>query len=111
MTTNFEEFNVEEFKNSLIAKAIEDPTYKQRLLSDAKAVVEEELGTSLPGNLTIQAVQQSPKKLYLLLPIEIDDEVRDGVLSDEELEAVAGGYTKKILKGIGNATINATKIF
>ncbi|ODH02061.1 hypothetical protein A4S05_02655 [Nostoc sp. KVJ20] len=109
MTANSEEFNVEEFKNSLISKAIEDPTYKERLLSDTKAVVEEELGTNLPEDLTIQAVQQSQKRLYLLLPVKIDDEVHDEILSDEELDAVAGGYTKKIWKGIGQATVRISK--
>ncbi|MCF4965709.1 NHLP leader peptide family RiPP precursor [Nostoc sp. CMAA1605] len=92
MNTNHQEFDIEEFKNKLITKAMEDSEYKQRLLTNAKAVVEEELGTSLPSDLSIQAVQQTPKQLYLLLPPEIDE-----TISDEELEAVAGGGYSKAL--------------
>ncbi|MHC5828431.1 MAG: NHLP leader peptide family RiPP precursor, partial [Nostoc sp.] len=62
-----------------------------RLLSNAKAVFEEELGQKLPSDLEVQALQQSMKKLYLLLPIELDELARSQVLSEEELEAVAGG--------------------
>ncbi|MCF4965707.1 NHLP leader peptide family RiPP precursor [Nostoc sp. CMAA1605] len=99
MNTNHQEFDIEEFKNKLIAKAMEDSVYKQRLLTNAKAVVEEELGTSLPSDLNIQVVQQSPKQLYLLLPPEEDEE-----LSEQELEAVAGGgYIKFVKKTIKKA--------
>ncbi|MBD2299664.1 NHLP leader peptide family natural product precursor [Nostoc sp. FACHB-87] len=100
MSSNHQEFDVEEFKNSLIAKAIEDPAYKERLLSDAKAVVEKELGTNLPSGVTIEVVQQSSNQLYLLLPPEIDENI-----SDEELEAVTGGggyikFVKKTVKKV-----------
>jgi len=91
MTNNSEALNPQQFQDRVIAKAMEDPAYKQRLLSNPKAVLEEELGEKLPADLTVQVLQQSPKQLYLLLPIDIDELVRDGVISESELEAVAGG--------------------
>ncbi|MBD2387096.1 NHLP leader peptide family RiPP precursor [Cylindrospermum sp. FACHB-282] len=91
MTTNSEELTPQTLEERIIAKAIEDPAYKQRLLSDAKAVLQEELDASLPDDLTVQVLQQSPKHLYLLLPIDIDKLVRNGSLSEAELDAVAGG--------------------
>ncbi|KYC43073.1 hypothetical protein WA1_13305 [Scytonema hofmannii PCC 7110] len=91
MTTNSEALNPQDLQERIIAKAIEDPAYKQRLLSNPKALLSEELGAELPEDLTVQVLQQSPKHLYLLLPIDIDELIRDGVLSESELEAVAGG--------------------
>ncbi|MEH1875141.1 NHLP leader peptide family RiPP precursor [Nostoc sp.] len=93
MTTNSQSFNPEDLKKRIIDKAQADPSYKQRLLSNAKAVFEEELGQKLPADLEIQALQQSMKKIYLLLPIELDELVRSQVLSEEQLEAIAGGGT------------------
>ncbi|MCF4965708.1 NHLP leader peptide family RiPP precursor [Nostoc sp. CMAA1605] len=92
MSTNSEALNPQQIQERVIAKAMEDSIYKQRLLNDPKAVLEEELGEKLPADLTIQVLQQSPKNLYLLLPIDIDELVRDGMLSESELEAVAGGF-------------------
>ncbi|MEH1875143.1 NHLP leader peptide family RiPP precursor [Nostoc sp.] len=91
MTTNSQSFNPEELKKQIIDKAQADATYKQRLLSNAKAVFEEKIGEKLAADLEIQALQQSMKKIYLLLPIELDELVRSQVLSEEQLEAVAGG--------------------
>ncbi|KYC43075.1 hypothetical protein WA1_13315 [Scytonema hofmannii PCC 7110] len=108
MTTNFEEFNSQTLEERIIVKAIEDPNYKQRLLSDAKAVVEEELGDKLGEDVTIQVLQQSAKHLYLLLPVDIDDMIREGLITQEELEAVAGGSARliKVTKALHNS-VNA----
>lgn len=104
MTTNFEDL-----QEQIISKAIEDPAYKQRLLNDGKAVLEEELGAELPADMSVQVLQQSPKELYLLLPIDIDELVRDGIVSESELEAVAGGSIfSLIVKSVAQATIFAS---
>ncbi|ODH02065.1 hypothetical protein A4S05_02675 [Nostoc sp. KVJ20] len=91
MTQNSEGITPITLEERIIAKAMEDPAYKQRLLNDAKAVVEEELGEKLDEDITIQVLQQNAKHLYLVLPLNIDDLIHDGMISQEELEAVAGG--------------------
>ena len=98
MTTNSQSFNPEELKKRIIDKAQADANYKQRLLSNAKAVFEEEIGEKLPADLEIQALQQSMKKIYLVLPLELDELVRSQLLSEEQLEAVAGGGITSLLK-------------
>ncbi len=91
MTTSSQAFKPQEFEKRIIDKAQADATYKQRLLSTPKAVFEEELGQKLPADLEVETLQQSKKKLYLLLPAQLDEVARSQVLSEEELEAVAGG--------------------
>lgn len=91
MTINSEGFNTETLEDRMIAKAIENAAYKQRLLSNAKEVLEEELDAELPEDLSVEVLQQTPKQLYLVLPIDIDELLRDGILSHEELETIAGG--------------------
>ncbi|MBD2299667.1 NHLP leader peptide family natural product precursor [Nostoc sp. FACHB-87] len=98
MTINSEEFTPSTLEERIIAKAIEDPAYKQRLLNDAKAVVEEELGEKLSDDVTIQVLQQSANHLYLVLPTDLDQLVREGIITQEELEAVAGGLRIRITK-------------
>jgi hypothetical protein len=102
MSTSSEALNPQQIQERIIAKAIEDSTYKQRLLNDPKAVLEEELGEKLPADLKIQVLQQSPKNLYLLLPIDIDELVRDGMLSESELESVAGGWVFTVAVGVAS---------
>ena len=109
MTTNSQSFNPQEIEKRIIDKAQADATYRQRLLSNAKAVFEEELGQKLPGDLEIHALQQSMKKLYLLLPVQLDELARTQNLSEQQLEAVAGGgalsYAAAALSGYLTASI------
>lgn len=111
MTTNSQSSSPEELKNRIITKAQADATYKQRLLSNAKAVFEEEIGEKLPADLEIQVLQQSMKKIYLMLPVELDELVRSQILSEEQLEAVAGGGLGTLLadsafqKGVAGGAI------
>jgi hypothetical protein len=78
----------------IIAKAWQDAAFRARLLADPKAVYGEELakiqpGATLPATLSIQVVEETPTTLYLVLPI--DPDAAEGVLTEEELEAIAGG--------------------
>jgi hypothetical protein len=52
----------------LIERSLENETFRQRLLEDPKAVVEEELGTRLPESVQVRAVEESAQTIYLVLP-------------------------------------------
>lgn len=72
----------------IIAKALKDSAFKQELLSNPKAAIEREVGQTLPPNIEIQVVEETPTKLYLVLP-STSSVPRE--LSDQQLESVAGG--------------------
>jgi hypothetical protein len=54
--------------------------------------VEEELGTRLPEEVRVVAVEESADTIYLVLPFASTDAQEVGELSDQDLEAVAGGW-------------------
>ena len=79
----------QEIEAHIIAKAWKDEAYKQELLNNSKAVIEQEFGLELADDINVQVVEENASSLYLVLPMQPDlstDEV-----SEEELEAVAGG--------------------
>ena len=80
-----------EFEQKLIQRAWEDENFKQELLSNPKAVFAKESGEKLPSDLEIEAIQETPNKVYLVLPNNPDSTATEGELSEEALEAVAGG--------------------
>lgn len=78
-----------DFEMKLIAKACTDEAFRQQLLSNPKAVVEQEFGEALPEGINVEIIQEPANTLYIVLPAmpESNDE-----LNDEDLEAVAGGF-------------------
>ena len=72
----------------IIAKALKDAAFKQELLSNPKAAIEREVGQTLPPNIEIQVVEETPTTLYLVLP---STSTVPRELSDQQLESVAGG--------------------
>jgi len=80
----------EDLQARLIARAWEDDEFKQALLDDPKSAIADELGVELPGDLEIQVVEENPNMICLVLPVR-PETARDPELSEEELEAVAGG--------------------
>jgi hypothetical protein len=76
----------------VINKAMKDEAFKQELSRNPKGVIAKELNVELPAELEIEVVQQTPQKLYLVLPLDVklQEEVGEE-LSEEQLEAVAGG--------------------
>jgi hypothetical protein len=76
----------------LVQRSLEDDAFRQRLLEDPKAAVEQELGTRLPEDVRVVAVEETADPIYLVLPFRSTEGQEAGELADRELEAVAGGW-------------------
>jgi hypothetical protein len=63
-------------------------------IEDPKGAVEEELGTRLPEDVRVVAVEESADTIYLVLPGTPMAGREGGELSDRELESVAGGWDR-----------------
>jgi len=73
----------------VVARAWSDDAYKQRLLSDPKAVLTE-AGMSVPTNLQVEVHEATPTHLHLVLPTSPQGRGSDQ-LSEEDLDQVSGG--------------------
>lgn len=94
----------QEMRRRLIERSTQDEGLRQRLLEDPKGTVEQELGASLPEEVEIRAVEETPETIYLVLPPRASGAASGGgELSDRELEAVAGGWD---MPGTGDVTCN-----
>ena len=81
-----------EMERRLIEKGLADESFRQRLLDDPKGTVEQELGTRLPEEVRVVAVEETADTIYLVLP-STPMAGREGVeLTDRELESVSGGW-------------------
>jgi hypothetical protein len=79
-----------EMERTLVQRSLEDEDFRQRLLDDPKGTVEQELATQLPEDVEVRVVEESAQTIYLVLP-SASAVGEGGELSDEALEAVAGG--------------------
>jgi hypothetical protein len=77
--------------SAVMIRALEDESFKQELLSQPTAVIEREVGITLPESAEIRVLEQQSNMRYLVLPMQ-PDSLEGGELSEEELEAVAGGF-------------------
>ena len=79
-----------EVERTLVQRSMQDEDFRQRLLEDPKAAVEQEFGSRLPESVEVRAVEESAQSIYLVLPFA--SAVSDGgELSDQDLAAVSGG--------------------
>ncbi|MBD2207937.1 NHLP leader peptide family natural product precursor [Calothrix sp. FACHB-1219] len=91
-----QEFSRHEFNAQIAAKTWQDATFRQELLSNPKAAIAKELGTTMPDNLQIHVFEEDNNNIYLVIPPVpgVEEE-----LSDEALEQVAGGYVATRKRG------------
>jgi len=80
----------EQMERRLVQRSLQDEDFRQRLLEDPRATMEQELGVRLPAEVQVQAVEESADTIYLVLPSASPLGEEGGELSDRELEAVAG---------------------
>jgi hypothetical protein len=82
-------------ERKLVERSLADAAFRQRLLEDPKAAIEEALETRLPPEVRVQAVEETAETIYLVLPPAPSraNEQGEVELSDRELEGVAGAGT------------------
>ena len=84
----------QEMERRLIEKSLQDDVFRQKLIEDPKGAVEQEIGTQLPEEVRVVTVEETQDTIYLVLPGApmAGREGEGSELSDQELEAVAGGW-------------------
>ena len=80
-----------EVERRLVERSLQDESFRQRLLDNPKQTIEQELGAQLPEGVEIRVVEESAETIYLVLPSASALGGQGGSLSDQELDAVAGG--------------------
>ena len=98
-----------EMERTLVQRSLEDESFRQKLLDDPRGTVERELGTRLPDEVQVIAVEETPDTIYLVLPSASPLVGEDGELSDQDLEAVAGGSDTWLQCGPVSANVMCTQ--
>ncbi len=76
----------------IIAKAWQDEAFKQELINNPKATISREMGlVEVSQNLEFRVVEENADTFYLVLPMKPNIAVAGHELSEDQLEAVAGG--------------------
>lgn len=71
----------------LTRKAVEDPGFRKKLIASPHQAIEEVLGQPIPEGTTIEVLEETWNKVYLVLPPEFEPHRE---LSEEELKELAG---------------------
>jgi hypothetical protein len=80
-----------EMERRVIQRSLQDENFRQQLIADPKATMEQELGVRLPAGVQVQAVEETADTIYLVLPSVSPLVGEGGEIPDQELETVAGG--------------------
>ena len=96
----------EQMERRLVQRSLEDDDFRQRLIEDPKGAVEEELGTRLPEEVRVVALEETADTIYLVLPGTPMAGAEGGALSEQELESVAGGSAGDLVLDPGYLVIN-----
>lgn len=94
----------------VLERAAKDPEFREQLKQDPQGTFSRDFGIPVPAGMTVNVLEETPTKVYLVLPHVPPQGVRE--LSAAELESVSGGwseagYTGCILTGVcGTCTPN-----
>ena len=87
---------LENFKDLLISDVLKDENFKEKLLENPRAAIEEKYGIKIPEEIEIVVLKDTAEKVHIVLPALGNDE-----LTEEELTQIAGGqnYSGSLPKG------------
>ena len=88
----------------VISRTWTDPEFKARFVSEPEQVLAE-AGIDTPEGMELRVVENTDDVMYLTLPVKPSEE-----LSDDMLEAVAGGSTAGTASTLGTAGTVGTPI-
>ncbi|MYA95881.1 MAG: NHLP leader peptide family natural product precursor [Nitrospinae bacterium] len=74
----------EEMLKQIVEKSALDGDFRQRLLSDPKSAISEELGVTIPDSMKVVVHESDMQTVHLALP-------PDANITEEQLEAVSAG--------------------
>ena len=77
-------------REALVRTALKDESFRESLVANPKLAVERALGTKLPEDMEVVALQDTDQKMFIVLPMQMPFETGD--LNDAELEEIAGGF-------------------
>jgi hypothetical protein len=103
------EVTIDMIKAAAGEKARQDDAFRAELLANPHAAVEKLIGTALPPQITIKAIEEAPNTYIIGVPAK-GTIGANGELSDGELEAVAGGSkagAKKFFTQLGSAMLSS----
>ena len=82
-----------ELEEVMVKQASESAAYREALIADPKGTLKKQLaGTPLPENLEVEVLEETPNKVFIVLPHSVAE---GDELADEDLEQVAGGKGNK----------------
>ena len=94
-----------DLERKIIEQAARDPEFRSKLVSEPRKAIETALGTKLPEVFHLTVLQETDRQLYLVLPAAASRQ--DGELTDNELDAVAGGLDRNAGKSQGPSVEDA----
>lgn len=77
----------ETIQEQVVARAMKDPSFRQALLSNPRAVLAEQYNVHLPEGVAVRVLEEAPNTLTLVLPVR-EEAVME--LTDAELQGVSG---------------------
>jgi hypothetical protein len=81
-----------QLEDKIREQAQKSPKYREQLIKDPRALMSQQLGASVPANMKIEVLQESPSTYYVVLPYAPKEGQE---LDDADLEKVAGGFLDK----------------